>query len=173
MNIMNKRLLILIPFSLYLLSCGGKKATMAEEEAESVEEEVDTSLASATSKGDTSVLAEEVPSEVIVKIFAVSDPPKFDGGRMEEKFNAFISKNLVYPEDAKNEEKQGTVRVQFTITANAEVSDINVVSKTIGYGLEEEAIRVIKLSEGRWTPARQRDKPISTRLILPVIFQLY
>lgn len=41
-----------------------------------------------------------------------------------------------------------------------------------GYGLEEEAIRVVNLTSGLWTPAELREKKVRMRYRLPIKFAL-
>ena len=57
---------------------------------------------------------------------------------------AFISKNLKYPAEAAKHRIEGTVRLNYTINYKGEVIDAKVISG-LGYGCDEEAIRVVKL----------------------------
>ena len=41
----------------------------------------------------------------------------------------------------------------------------------IGYGIEQEAVRVIRLIK-RWIPARQKGKPVNSMLSIPVRFSV-
>jgi protein TonB len=144
------------------------------EEPETEEEQVDSNLSMEHSIDDgNSLSAEEPVEEEIYEIFAVSDLPKFDGGSIEENFSKFFIEAIDYPNKAMEEEKQGTVVVQFILTKTGELDYIKVISDAIGYGLEEEAIRVVTLSAGRWIPAQNYGKPVSVKLRLPVKFALY
>ena len=85
----------------------------------------------------------------------------------------FISSTIVYPEYAKDNEIQGRVYLQFIVRTNGSLTDIKVArSVPGGKMLDDEAIRVIKLTSGKWKPARQNGKPVSCNMTLPVVFVL-
>lgn len=85
----------------------------------------------------------------------------------------FISSTIVYPEYAKENEIQGKVYLQFVVRTDGSLSDIQVARSVAGGSmLDNEAIRVVKLTSGRWIPARQNGKPVSCRMTLPVVFVL-
>ena len=46
------------------------------------------------------------------------------------------------------------------------------VAQGLGYGLEEESLRVIKTIEGEWVPGKVKGNPVNTRLLIPVRFGL-
>jgi len=83
----------------------------------------------------------------------------------------FLNKNLRYPEEAVNNEIQGTVIVQFIVDKEGNVSDVQAVSGPEAGGLREEAMRVIKRS-GRWTPAIQNGRNVKSYKKQPVGFKL-
>ena len=85
----------------------------------------------------------------------------------------FISSTIIYPEYAKDNEIQGKVYLQFIVRTDGSLSDIKVArSVSGGRMLDDEAIRVIKLTSGKWNPARQDGKPVSCNMTLPVVFVL-
>ena len=85
----------------------------------------------------------------------------------------FISSTIVYPEYAKENEIQGRVYLQFVVKSDGTLSDIQVARSVPGGSmLDKEAIRVLKLTSGKWNPARQNGKPVSCRMNLPVSFVL-
>jgi len=55
----------------------------------------------------------------------------------------FIKNNLIYPEKAKNKGVQGDVIVKFKVNSIGDVSSAKII-KGIGYGCDEEALRVVK-----------------------------
>jgi protein TonB len=61
-----------------------------------------------------------------------------------------------------------TVMVEFTVRITGELHHVRAVSQH-GYGMEEEAVRVIKKGP-RWIPASQNGKYVETRHRQPVIF---
>jgi len=103
-------------------------------------------------------------SEEVVEF--AEEMPSFPGG--DDELVNFLSKNLKYPELAKRAGITGKVIVDFVIDIDGKISDIKVV-KGIGYGCDEEAIRVIKLMP-KWIPAKIDGKPIRFKLSLPILF---
>lgn len=96
--------------------------------------------------------------------------PKFPGG--QDAMMKFISGYLVYPEKAKKNDIQGEVKVKFIVARNGHIKDIFVISKErYGYGLEEEAIRVIR-NMPRWTPGQQNGIPVNVQCTVSIIFKL-
>lgn len=108
----------------------------------------------------------------IFEMYDVSEVAFFkDGG--EEGLLKFIAENLKYPEMAVENEIQGLVMLQFVVTKKGEIGEIQLLSGKKGFGLEKEAIRVIKLTSGQWSPAKQRENPVNVRFRVPVNFKLY
>jgi len=98
--------------------------------------------------------------------------PEFPGGL--EKLYAFIGKNVVYPKEALKKNKEGKVLISFIIEKDGSVSNVKPLkpkSEWIGYGLEEEACRVVYLMP-KWNPGTIEGKPVRVRFTLPVLFQL-
>src|ERR1700753_3893504 len=83
----------------------------------------------------------------------------------------YLNKNFRYPDDAVNNEIQGTVVVQFIVDKEGNVSDVNAISGPENGGLREEAIRVIKKS-GKWTPAVQNGRQVKSYKKQPIVFKL-
>ena len=111
--------------------------------------------------------AEEVkPEEVFV---VVEEQAQFQGGELT--MQAFIEKNLTYPETAKMMGVEGKVLVQFTIDEVGNIKDVKVI-KGVTKELDNEAIRIIKLMSGKWTPGKQGGKAVKTTMVLPVTFKL-
>jgi hypothetical protein len=63
-----------------------------------------------------------------------------------------------------------TVIVQFIVDKDGSVSDIKPLTN-LGYGMEQEVLRVIRLS-GLWTPAMQDGRTVKAYRKQPVTFQL-
>jgi TonB family protein len=68
--------------------------------------------------------------------------PKYIGG--SKAFREFIAENLRYPETALEAKVEGSVIVEYDILDNGTVSNPRVL-KGLGYGCDEEAIRVVNL----------------------------
>src|ERR1700749_1718443 len=83
----------------------------------------------------------------------------------------YLNKNLRYPDDAVNNEIQGTVVVQFIVDKEGNVSDVQAISGPDNGGLRDEAVRVIKKS-GKWTPAVQNGRQVKSYKKQPIVFRL-
>jgi len=81
----------------------------------------------------------------------------------------YLNKNFRYPQEAIDNEIQGTVVVQFIVDKEGVVSDVEAVSGP--QELRDEAIRVIKKS-GKWTPAVQNGRQVKSYKKQPIVFKL-
>ncbi|MCD6067782.1 MAG: TonB family protein [Bacteroidetes bacterium] len=99
----------------------------------------------------------------------VEEEPSYKGD--PDSLVHFISSGIAYPQDAIDKNVSGTVYVSFVILENGELSDVKVF-KGIGSGCDEEAVRVIKMTSGRWLPGRQKGKTVKVFYNLPVRFSL-
>lgn len=88
----------------------------------------------------------------------INSVPFFPGEK--EAFTRYIQNKLIYPEKAVKNNIEGTVEVAFTIARNGSVSNIKLL-KGIGYGCDEEAIRVISNSP-LWSPGRFYGRPLAS-----------
>jgi periplasmic protein TonB len=93
--------------------------------------------------------------------------PKYPGG--DAACSAFIRKNLHYPEAAEKAKIEGIVMVVFVIEANGSVSHAEV-SKGIGGGCDEEAVRVI--NSMHWEPGKRSGKPVRVIVRMPIVFRI-
>ena len=93
--------------------------------------------------------------------------PAFPGG--EQKLFEFLG-NVAYPKEAIEAGIEGKVFVEFYIEKDGTVCDAKVL-RGIGYGCDEEALRVIGLMP-KWCPGKQRGKAVRVRYTLPVNFKL-
>jgi protein TonB len=96
--------------------------------------------------------------------------PEFEGGT--EEMTRFIQKNMNYPPVARENGIEGRVVLQFVVGTDGKISQIEVVSKNkLGWGCEEEAIRVVK-SMPPWRPGKQNGKAVYVKFTLPMVFRL-
>lgn len=99
----------------------------------------------------------------------IKTPALYIGGM--DKFYQFLGDNIKYPIDAIENDIQGNVRLSFNIGKDGSLSNIKVLD-TLGFGLDEEAIRVLKLSK-KWKPAVSiTGEKIATTLAIPIKFSL-
>ncbi len=112
---------------------------------------------------------EEVVEEEEIPFAIVEEKPKFRGGDQND-FTKWVFSQIVYPEIAKENGVQGRVMLTFTVNTDGSVSDVKVL-RSVDSSLDKEAVRVVSNSP-KWTPGKQRDKPVKVKFTFPVIFQL-
>jgi protein TonB len=94
--------------------------------------------------------------------------PKYPGG--EDLRLWFLRKNIRYPETALKAGIQGVVILTFIIEKDGSLSDISV-SKSIGGGCDEEALRVVRLMP-KWEPALRNGQAVRVVVRMPVVFRV-
>ena len=95
--------------------------------------------------------------------------PIFKNG--EINLDYFLGKNVRYPARALEAEVSGTVIVNFLVTSKGQVRNVKTIGKKLGYGLEEEAIRVIKTMP-RWKPGKNNGKAVDVVMDIPINFSI-
>jgi TonB family protein len=95
--------------------------------------------------------------------------PGFPGG--QKGLEKFFEDNIQYPADASDNGVEGVVNIKFAVDENGKVYAPKVTSDNIGYGIEQEALRVFNKMP-KWTPGKIKGKNVKTRFTLPVRFQL-
>ena len=127
--------------------------------------------------GGTGTGDEDIENDV--QFFAIEQKPMFEqckGLPKEEQekcfkksLDAFVNKNLVYPDAAIQMGSQGRVVVQFRIKKDGSVEVINTQGKD--KILEKEARRVIEKLP-KLIPGKQRDRPVAVIFSYPIVFKL-
>lgn len=111
--------------------------------------------------------ADDVPEEIIEED-NLSYKPQPENGLMS--YRTYLKKNLVYPLAARQNNIQGNVRVEFSVKADGQMADL-VIKKGLGYGCDQEAMRLIK--EGpAWKPAIANGKKVERKITVFVPFKL-
>ncbi|MDD3320110.1 MAG: energy transducer TonB [Paludibacter sp.] len=98
----------------------------------------------------------------------VETMPLFPGG--EAAMMKYMGDNIKYPVIAQENGIQGRVICQFVVNKDGSIVDV-VVVRSVDASLDKEAIRMIQ-SMPRWTPGKQRGKPVRVKYTLPVNFRL-
>ncbi len=126
------------------------------------------------------------PAPVEEEIFkVVEEMPRFPGCERlattaekkacsDQKLLEFIYKNIQYPAIARENNIEGTVVIRFVVDKEGKVGKAEIV-REIGGGCGEEALRVVlKMNElpERWSPGKQRGRPVNVYFTLPVKFVL-
>jgi periplasmic protein TonB len=117
---------------------------------------------------DIPILKDTITGEPVY-IMNTADPlPRFEGGY--RGFMIFVMENLCY---RKRNLRCGEciVNVNFTVTAKGEVTDTNV-EKGLTRKFNKEAIRVIKLTSGKWKAGKQNGRAVNVAYTIPIKFKL-
>lgn len=115
------------------------------------------------------VVEEEEVEEEAIPFALVEEKPKFQGGDAND-FSRWVNSKLVYPEIAKENGVQGRVTLQFTVYTDGSVRDVKVL-RGVDASLDKEAVRIVSMSP-KWTPGKQRERPVKVTYTFPVLFQL-
>ena len=102
------------------------------------------------------------------KVFdVVEQMPEFPGG-MEALFK-YMAEYMKYPEDAKKQQVEGRVLVQFIVETDGSVSNTEVLMRVFP-SLDAEAVRVIS-GMPKWIPGKQNGKVVRVKYTIPVSFR--
>ncbi|MEM6630986.1 MAG: TonB family protein [Bacteroidota bacterium] len=111
---------------------------------------------------------EKADFESITPLMVASQMPAFPGGK--DQMLQYLNTRIKYPQPARDFHVEGIVYVQFVVQADGSLTDHKVL-KGLGYGCDEEALRITKAMPS-WTPGRQQGSEVPVLFTLPVNFQL-
>lgn len=111
-------------------------------------------------------MKEETPEEPA--FVPVEHMASFPGGMVA--WREFLMDNIKYPRMAQRGGIEGKVQLSFYVDAEGNLSDIRV-TRGIGAGCDEEAIRVLKKSP-KWSPGLQRGRPVKSPMSIFIHFKL-
>jgi len=145
-----------------------------DEEPPPIQDELkDKDVAKETVKGDPDGVDKSLiddlgdgPPEIMT--FA-EQMPEFKGGA--DEMYRYLSKNINYPPLARENGIEGKVILTFVVGTDGKISQIEQVGKKLGWGLDEEATRVVK-GMPAWMPGKQNGKAVYVKFTLPIRFQL-
>ena len=92
--------------------------------------------------------------------------PEFPGG--SQKLQDYLARHTHYPVLAAKAGMKGSVFVSFFVEMDGRITNVSVV-KGMGYGCDEEAIRVIKTMP-RWVPGGELGQTIRAKRTLSIAF---
>ncbi len=101
--------------------------------------------------------------------FIVEDMPTFMGKDVNA-FRDWVAQHIKYPEIAAENGISGRVFVRFVVEPDGRVDNVEVV-RGVDPALDAEAVRVVK-SSPRWSPGKQRGKPVRVAYTIPIVFIL-
>lgn len=102
--------------------------------------------------------------ELVVNV--VGEPATPEGGL--KAYGNYIQREMIYPQAAKEAGIAGIVNVQFLVKPDGSPTDFRIIN-SLGYGCDEEAIRLIR--EGpKWKFGNPDTDATQSGMIVPVIF---
>ncbi|WP_347158485.1 M56 family metallopeptidase [Pontibacter chitinilyticus] len=142
---------------------------LARQQATAENQSINSASSEASVQADLIVpSAEEIPSKEKPYTY-VEQMPQFEGG--ETEMMKFLAKNIRYPKQAQEAGIKGLVVLSFVVEKDGSLHDISVL-KPLGDGTDEEAIRVVKMMKGKWSPGRQNGKAVPVRYTMPIRFAI-
>jgi len=88
-----------------------------------------------------------------------------------EKINNYLVANIKYPESAVKCTKEGTGVIQFMVSSKGEISDFKPVN-CFCEDISNEIIRVLKTTDGMWTPGQDQGEPVAMQKEVSVVFNV-
>ncbi|MDZ4716124.1 MAG: energy transducer TonB [Cytophagales bacterium] len=151
-----------------------KQKTLAERQAriEKERDEMQLKRRAAREKLMSSSPYYKLPNGRLV-YYQTETAPSFIGG--DKAMNKFLEDNLTYPAGPEYSELDGTVFVDFVVSADGTVHDSEVTSYTydnVDPVFTEEALRVVKMMP-RWSPGRQNGEAVDVRFSVPITFRSF
>jgi protein TonB len=108
-------------------------------------------------------------TEDVNKVYDVVEVlPQFPGG--QDKFNAYLSKNIRYPAADRENNVQGKAVMTFVVEKDGSLTDIKTV-RSPTQAMADEATRVLK-SSPKWKPGIQNGRPVRAQYTIPISFTL-
>ncbi len=123
-------------------------------------------------KGFTVVIRDEETEEAVNDednlVDFAEQMPEFPGG--QDAQNAYLAKEVNYPEVAKAHGVSGTIVVEFVVEKDGSISNARIKTPLFP-PCDEEVLRVIS-SMPKWIPARNKGVPVRSILQIPVTFRM-
>jgi TonB family protein len=111
--------------------------------------------------------AESTDSAPLPVFGSVEQMPVFKGGT--DALMKFIATSFHRPTEAP-ETLEGRIFVKFMITETGVVRDVQI-AKGLHPALDAEAVRVVKLLDGKFTPGQQNNRPVPVGYTIPFTFK--
>ncbi|MCQ2315213.1 MAG: energy transducer TonB [Bacteroidales bacterium] len=108
-------------------------------------------------------------SNKVYKLEELHTSPRFYFENPEATIGGYLRTELKYPDQAKQFEIQGTVKMSFIVETDGRASNI-VIENSVGGGCDNEAVRL--LQNLLWTPGVKNDSLVRTRMTQEITFKI-
>lgn len=154
---------------------------LVPEEAPEADTTVKIAAVQKDSSGSSQTITEEKINKLKKEAAQVSAPPEVKENENPDYLTSAevmpepaggmntIMKKLIYPESAKEDKIQGTVKIKAFIDEYGEVTQDEVV-QGIGHGCDEAA--KIAVYYTKFTPGLIKGKPVKVQVVIPIEFKL-
>ena len=136
-----------------------------QEISEEKQEKIEATMATEAELQEAVVEALSIKKRSTGSEFAPAEPR---GGT--RAYEVYLQENMNYPAAAREEGIEGTVVVQLTISPRGKMEQL-VVKRSLGYGCDEEALRLIQQGPN-WDPAESDGAVIESQVLVRVTFRL-
>ena len=105
-------------------------------------------------------------------------PPQFTGvqnvnvnlnSNSPDLIRSYISENVVYPKKAFNTLCEGTELIRFTVNTDGHLSNFEIIN-SLCPEIDEEIIRVLKSTNGMWSPGTNNGELVAMETEISTIF---
>lgn len=100
---------------------------------------------------------------------AMEQLPIFIGGTCY--MFTLIENNLIYPKEAWLMERKAKVYIMFIVDTYGNTTDVKS-EKKVGYGFDEEAIKMVSSFGKAWIPGIQKGKKVNVQYKLPIQYSM-
>jgi protein TonB len=97
------------------------------------------------------------------------EAPVFKGG--QSGLETYFNNNLEYPQEAIDNNVEGTVNVRFSVDENGTVGNATAIGNKLGNGLDEAAEKAV-MNMPKWAPGKVKGKTVKAWYTLPVTYRL-
>lgn len=143
-------------------------AVVAATSQSGTEGAINGSSGTASASGSGVAGGEGPAGEEILSPDMIEKYPEFPGGM--EAFARYLQRNLRYPAAASDQGITGKVIVSFIVEKDGRLTDIKVLRR-VGFGCDEEAVRVLKKSPV-WSAGMQNNRKVRVQYTIPIVFQM-
>jgi len=106
--------------------------------------------------------------KTVFDFVSIEKQPEFPGGL--KQFYKYLGSSIHYPKEAQDHNVQGKVFLSFIVETDGSLTDITI-TRGLGNGTDEEAIRVLKESP-KWNPGILNGKAVRVKYNINVNFTL-
>ena len=116
-----------------------------------------------------SVYAKKNEEVANAEVFSIVDKmPAYPYG--EKELAGFISNQIRYPKEARQEGIEGRILCSFIVAADGSITNIEIVSG-VHPQLDREAMRVLSLMS-KWNPGERNGEKVNVKCLLPIDFTI-